>query len=158
MIDENIRPTFKELASDFTRMARDPPRYLVIRVSPGFSYGESTGSDLHSPPDVRQVEGEDSGTGEVHRRGSERGLLEAELEEDDEVEDQGLGGGFATPPLQHSPSWSTSRSRINSYMVTNCTSDAFGDFLHPIRGKRKSISCLIFRVPPLRADILDTCR
>lgn len=32
MIDENIRPTFKELASDFTRMARDPPRYLVIRV------------------------------------------------------------------------------------------------------------------------------
>lgn len=34
MIDENIRPTFKELASDFTRMARDPPRYLVIRVRP----------------------------------------------------------------------------------------------------------------------------
>lgn len=33
MIDENIRPTFKELASDFTRMARDPPRYLVIKVS-----------------------------------------------------------------------------------------------------------------------------
>uniref|UniRef100_A0A669EAW9 Receptor protein-tyrosine kinase n=1 Tax=Oreochromis niloticus TaxID=8128 RepID=A0A669EAW9_ORENI len=31
MIDENIRPTFKELASDFTRMARDPPRYLVIK-------------------------------------------------------------------------------------------------------------------------------
>lgn len=34
MIDENIRPTFKELASDFTRMARDPPRYLVIKVRP----------------------------------------------------------------------------------------------------------------------------
>uniref|UniRef100_A0AAX7VJ06 Receptor protein-tyrosine kinase n=1 Tax=Astatotilapia calliptera TaxID=8154 RepID=A0AAX7VJ06_ASTCA len=33
MIDENIRPTFKELASDFTRMARDPPRYLVIKVN-----------------------------------------------------------------------------------------------------------------------------
>uniref|UniRef100_A0AAX7TX74 Receptor protein-tyrosine kinase n=1 Tax=Astatotilapia calliptera TaxID=8154 RepID=A0AAX7TX74_ASTCA len=32
MIDENIRPTFKELASDFTRMARDPPRYLVIKI------------------------------------------------------------------------------------------------------------------------------
>uniref|UniRef100_A0A3Q0S9P4 Receptor protein-tyrosine kinase n=1 Tax=Amphilophus citrinellus TaxID=61819 RepID=A0A3Q0S9P4_AMPCI len=31
MIDENVRPTFKELASDFTRMARDPPRYLVIK-------------------------------------------------------------------------------------------------------------------------------
>uniref|UniRef100_A0A8C3NSQ8 Receptor protein-tyrosine kinase n=1 Tax=Geospiza parvula TaxID=87175 RepID=A0A8C3NSQ8_GEOPR len=34
MIDENIRPTFKELANEFTRMARDPPRYLVIKVSP----------------------------------------------------------------------------------------------------------------------------
>uniref|UniRef100_A0AAZ3RAD8 Receptor protein-tyrosine kinase n=1 Tax=Oncorhynchus tshawytscha TaxID=74940 RepID=A0AAZ3RAD8_ONCTS len=32
MIDENIRPTFKELANDFIRMARDPPRYLVIKV------------------------------------------------------------------------------------------------------------------------------
>ncbi|XP_028850847.1 receptor tyrosine-protein kinase erbB-3b isoform X2 [Denticeps clupeoides] len=31
MIDENIRPTFKELASEFTRMARDPPRYLVVK-------------------------------------------------------------------------------------------------------------------------------
>lgn len=35
MIDENIRPTFKELANEFTRMARDPPRYLVIKVSSG---------------------------------------------------------------------------------------------------------------------------
>uniref|UniRef100_A0A3B5MT26 Protein kinase domain-containing protein n=1 Tax=Xiphophorus couchianus TaxID=32473 RepID=A0A3B5MT26_9TELE len=34
MIDENVRPTFKELAGEFTRMARDPPRYLVIRVRP----------------------------------------------------------------------------------------------------------------------------
>uniref|UniRef100_A0A672JRH6 Receptor protein-tyrosine kinase n=1 Tax=Salarias fasciatus TaxID=181472 RepID=A0A672JRH6_SALFA len=33
MIDENVRPTFKELASEFTRMARDPPRYLVIKRS-----------------------------------------------------------------------------------------------------------------------------
>ncbi|XP_031423059.1 receptor tyrosine-protein kinase erbB-3 isoform X2 [Clupea harengus] len=31
MIDENVRPTFKELANDFTRMARDPARYLVIK-------------------------------------------------------------------------------------------------------------------------------
>uniref|UniRef100_A0A672JRF9 receptor protein-tyrosine kinase n=1 Tax=Salarias fasciatus TaxID=181472 RepID=A0A672JRF9_SALFA len=33
MIDENVRPTFKELASEFTRMARDPPRYLVIKTA-----------------------------------------------------------------------------------------------------------------------------
>uniref|UniRef100_A0A8C3PKX5 Receptor protein-tyrosine kinase n=1 Tax=Calidris pygmaea TaxID=425635 RepID=A0A8C3PKX5_9CHAR len=35
MIDENIRPTFKELANEFTRMARDPPRYLVIKQESG---------------------------------------------------------------------------------------------------------------------------
>ncbi|XP_030324010.1 receptor tyrosine-protein kinase erbB-3 [Calypte anna] len=35
MIDENIRPTFKELANEFTRMARDPPRYLVIKQENG---------------------------------------------------------------------------------------------------------------------------
>ncbi|XP_074836214.1 receptor tyrosine-protein kinase erbB-3 [Carettochelys insculpta] len=35
MIDENVRPTFKELANEFTRMARDPPRYLVIKRDSG---------------------------------------------------------------------------------------------------------------------------
>ncbi|XP_077592848.1 receptor tyrosine-protein kinase erbB-3-like isoform X1 [Stigmatopora nigra] len=89
MIDENIRPTFKELASDFTRMARDPPRYLVIKL-----------------------DGEESALPDVHRRDSERGLLDPDLmdENEDTLED-----GFDTPPLQHSPSWSLSRSRMNSY-------------------------------------------
>ncbi|XP_027876866.1 receptor tyrosine-protein kinase erbB-3b [Xiphophorus couchianus] len=87
MIDENVRPTFKELASDFTRMARDPHRYLVIK------------------------EGEDPPPGEIQRRESERGLLDADLEDTDE---DGLDDGLTTPPLQHSPSWSLSRSRINS--------------------------------------------
>ncbi|KAJ8265668.1 hypothetical protein COCON_G00147670 [Conger conger] len=32
MIDENVRPTFKELANEFTRMARDPPRFLVMKI------------------------------------------------------------------------------------------------------------------------------
>uniref|UniRef100_A0A4W6FGC7 Receptor protein-tyrosine kinase n=1 Tax=Lates calcarifer TaxID=8187 RepID=A0A4W6FGC7_LATCA len=91
MIDENIRPTFKELASDFTRMARDPPRYLVIKL-----------------------EGGEEALEQMHRRESERGLLDADLEDQDE---EGLGDGFATPPLQQSPSWSLSRSRINSYRV-----------------------------------------
>uniref|UniRef100_A0A4W6FFF7 Receptor protein-tyrosine kinase n=1 Tax=Lates calcarifer TaxID=8187 RepID=A0A4W6FFF7_LATCA len=89
MIDENIRPTFKELASDFTRMARDPPRYLVIKV--------------------RHVENKNNNN---YIKKSERGLLDADLEDQDE---EGLGDGFATPPLQQSPSWSLSRSRINSY-------------------------------------------
>ncbi|GCB82781.1 hypothetical protein scyTo_0023866 [Scyliorhinus torazame] len=30
MIDEDSRPTFKELGAEFSRMARDPARYLVI--------------------------------------------------------------------------------------------------------------------------------
>uniref|UniRef100_A0A8C4F7P5 Receptor protein-tyrosine kinase n=1 Tax=Dicentrarchus labrax TaxID=13489 RepID=A0A8C4F7P5_DICLA len=88
MIDENIRPTFKELASDFTRMARDPPRYLVIKVRLSSSF--------------------------ILFKESEQGLLDADLEDQDE---EGLEDGLATPPLQHSPSWSLSRSRINSYRV-----------------------------------------
>ncbi|KAG8002681.1 Receptor tyrosine-protein kinase erbB-3 [Nibea albiflora] len=100
MIDENIRPTFKELASDFTRMARDPPRYLVIKV-----------------------EGEEMSPGEIHRRESERGLLDADLEDQDE---EGLEDGLTTPPLQHSPSWSLSRSRINSYRSGNSQAGPIG--------------------------------
>uniref|UniRef100_A0A3Q1JNP2 Receptor protein-tyrosine kinase n=1 Tax=Anabas testudineus TaxID=64144 RepID=A0A3Q1JNP2_ANATE len=85
MIDENIRPTFKELASDFTRMARDPPRYLVIKVK--------------------------AASVEIHRRESERGLLDPDLDQDEE----GFEDALATPPLQHSPSWSLSHSQIHSY-------------------------------------------
>uniref|UniRef100_A0A674EFI5 Receptor protein-tyrosine kinase n=1 Tax=Salmo trutta TaxID=8032 RepID=A0A674EFI5_SALTR len=53
MIDENIRPTFKELANDFIRMARDPPRYLVIKVRKRLQYyitflSIRYGSDLFS--------------------------------------------------------------------------------------------------------------
>lgn len=88
----------------------------------GTFYPQAAESDRYSPHDVLQMEGEESGTGEIHRRGSGRGLLQADLEEDEE---EGLGAGFATPPLQHSPSWSTSRSRINSYMVTTHSSDTF---------------------------------
>ncbi|XP_029995808.1 receptor tyrosine-protein kinase erbB-3b [Sphaeramia orbicularis] len=88
MIDENIRPTFKELANDFTRMARDPPRYLVIKV-----------------------DGADSSTEEIHHRESERGLLDADFEDQDEED---LEDGLVTPPLHHSPSWSLYRSRLNS--------------------------------------------
>lgn len=33
MIDADSRPRFKELATEFCRMARDPQRYLVIQVN-----------------------------------------------------------------------------------------------------------------------------
>lgn len=33
MLDAMSRPSFKELAEEFAKMARDPGRYLVIPVS-----------------------------------------------------------------------------------------------------------------------------
>lgn len=33
MIDADSRPKFRELIVEFTKMARDPQRYLVIQVS-----------------------------------------------------------------------------------------------------------------------------
>lgn len=33
MLDADSRPSFKELAEEFAKMARDPGRYLVIQVS-----------------------------------------------------------------------------------------------------------------------------
>lgn len=50
---------------------------------------------------------------EIHRRESERGLLDADLDQDEE----GFVDAFATPPLQHSPSWSLSHSQMNSHRV-----------------------------------------
>lgn len=32
MIDPESRPRFKDLVNDFSAMARDPPRYVVIQV------------------------------------------------------------------------------------------------------------------------------
>ncbi|XP_062397230.1 receptor tyrosine-protein kinase erbB-3b [Sardina pilchardus] len=84
MVDENVRPTFKELANEFTRMARDPSRYLVKK----------------NPVDA----GQDGALREVKWSNLEDDL------EDEGVSDD----GFATPPLHLSPSRSHSRLRINS--------------------------------------------
>uniref|UniRef100_A0A8C9QZL9 receptor protein-tyrosine kinase n=1 Tax=Scleropages formosus TaxID=113540 RepID=A0A8C9QZL9_SCLFO len=92
MIDENVRPTFKELASEFTRMARDPPRYLVMNM-------ESSLAD--AAPD------------ESHQRRAQLGDLEAGPEDQEE----GLDGCLATPPLYLSPSRSHSRRRVDSHRV-----------------------------------------
>lgn len=70
---------------------------------------------------ILKMEGAEPASAEIHRRESERGLLDADL---DEHEDAGLEDGLATPPLQHSPSWSLPRSRINSYMVMDCSAVA----------------------------------
>ncbi|XP_030634040.1 receptor tyrosine-protein kinase erbB-3a [Chanos chanos] len=91
MIDENIRPTFKELASEFTRMARDPLRYLVIK--------QGDCAPVDSPPDA------------LHHRGTELDILGAGLE--DQEEEEALDDGMATPPMYMSPSRSHSRLRVD---------------------------------------------
>lgn len=93
MIDENVRPTFKELANEFTRMARDPPRYLVVKPSQ-----DCNGAD------------------ESHQRDVKGPHLDTHLQdEDDEV----LGDGLDTPPLLQSPARSHSRLRMASYKGTS---------------------------------------
>ncbi|XP_064257087.1 receptor tyrosine-protein kinase erbB-3 [Passer domesticus] len=73
MIDENIRPTFKELANEFTRMARDPPRYLVIKESGAAPPGE--------PPTLSDKELDEVET--------------LELEEEEEEEELDVAFGLA---------------------------------------------------------------
>ncbi|KAJ7999155.1 hypothetical protein DPEC_G00212470 [Dallia pectoralis] len=93
MIDENVRPTFKELANEFTRMARDPPRYLVIK--------KGNRSLLDPPPD------------ESSQQGTELGEIHMGLEYPD---GEGLRESMDTPPLNLSQARSLSRlSRMESH-------------------------------------------
>ncbi|XP_076870273.1 receptor tyrosine-protein kinase erbB-3a [Brachyhypopomus gauderio] len=88
MIDENVRPTFKELANEFTRMARDPPRYLVIK-------GESTAAvPAPAEPHVTEMV-----------------VLGAGL---DDQEDEVLEDGMTMPPAYLTPSRSLPRLRADT--------------------------------------------
>lgn len=101
------------------------------------------------------MEGAESASGEVHRRESERGLLEADLEDQEE---EGLEDGLTTPPLQHSPSWSLSRPRINSYMVLKLDLIPFRTVVRQTgtsEPARNLFSSLTGRVAPLRLDLSD---
>lgn len=42
MIDPEYRPRFKDLVREFTAMARDPPRYVVIQVCVGVCFPSVT--------------------------------------------------------------------------------------------------------------------
>ncbi|XP_066520621.1 receptor tyrosine-protein kinase erbB-3a [Hoplias malabaricus] len=95
MIDENVRPTFKELANEFTRMARDPPRYLVIKQ------GECPAPD--------------PGSDEAHKRETEMEYLGVGIEDQ---EDEVLEDGMATPPVYLTPSRSLSRLRVDTHKAT----------------------------------------
>ncbi|KAK7154861.1 hypothetical protein R3I93_009721 [Phoxinus phoxinus] len=101
MIDENVRPTFKELANEFTRMARDPSRYLVIK------------EEYRAP---------DSASDESHQRGTEMDILGVALEdqEDEVLEDTRDMSRYVTR------SRSFSRLRIDSHRSSLTPSNIAG--------------------------------
>ncbi|MBV98580.1 Receptor tyrosine-protein kinase erbB-3, partial [Eschrichtius robustus] len=82
MIDENIRPTFKELANEFTRMARDPPRYLVIKSPPGLEEEDVNGYVM---PDAH-LKGTSSREGTLSSVGLSSVLGTEEDDDDEEYE------------------------------------------------------------------------
>ncbi|MGH0139970.1 UNVERIFIED_CONTAM: hypothetical protein FKN15_017783 [Acipenser sinensis] len=100
MIDENVRPTFKELANEFTRMARDPPRYLVISRNNGY---------MELPFE------------ETSQKGVELDGLEVELEEEEEA---GLDGTMNPSSLYLTPMRFPSRHRIDSAKVSSARGGA----------------------------------
>ncbi|KAM3877619.1 receptor tyrosine-protein kinase erbB-3-like [Diretmus argenteus] len=103
MIDENVRPTFKELANEFTRMARDPPRYLVVK---------------------EYCSQQDSGPDELAQRSVDLDDLNVELEDQGE---EGLGDGMTPNALYLSQSRSLSRlSRMESHRVVLTPSSQAG--------------------------------
>ncbi|XP_037131612.1 epidermal growth factor receptor [Syngnathus acus] len=97
MIDADSRPRFRELIAEFTKMARDPPRYLVIQGDESLH--------LHNPPDDRFF----------------RTLASGEHTEDAVDADEYLlpqRGFFASPstsqtPLLHSTSLNSSNGMCN---------------------------------------------
>ncbi|XP_056158078.1 receptor tyrosine-protein kinase erbB-3-like [Lampris incognitus] len=103
MIDENVRPTFKELASEFTKMARDPTRYLVIREDCG---------------------PQESSLDELHQRSTDLVGLDGELEEQ---EVDGLKDGTNPHALSCPQSRSLSHlSKMDSHKVVLTSSSLAG--------------------------------
>ncbi|KAK1788685.1 hypothetical protein P4O66_002505 [Electrophorus voltai] len=86
MIDADSRPKFKELAAEFSRMARDPQRYLVIQGDDRMK--------LPSPNDSKFFQSL---------------LDEEELEDLMDAEEYLVPHTFAAPPLTY-----TTRSRVDS--------------------------------------------
>ncbi|XP_036957538.1 receptor tyrosine-protein kinase erbB-3a [Acanthopagrus latus] len=96
MIDENVRPTFKELANEFTRMARDPPRYLVIK--------EDCSQQDTGPDELAQKSADD--------------LDDLDMDMDMVVQEEDVIDGITPAPHYLSQSRSLSRlSKIDTHRV-----------------------------------------
>uniref|UniRef100_A0A3Q3EAY2 Receptor protein-tyrosine kinase n=1 Tax=Labrus bergylta TaxID=56723 RepID=A0A3Q3EAY2_9LABR len=97
MIDADSRPKFKELAAEFTRMARDPQRYLVIQGDDRMK--------LPSPNDSKFFQSL---------------LDEEELEDLMDAEEYLVPHSFNIPPLAYTP-----RTRIDSNKVLSINHATF---------------------------------
>uniref|UniRef100_A0A7N6A2B8 Receptor protein-tyrosine kinase n=1 Tax=Anabas testudineus TaxID=64144 RepID=A0A7N6A2B8_ANATE len=124
MIDENVRPTFKELANEFTRMARDPPRYLVVKQdsAPDEPVQRSADLDdlddldfeLEAPEDELGVDGVTPGPGYLSQS---RSLSRLSRIDTHRVGDATFYSSYAT--------WQ-SRSRLNSARTVSESSEGCG--------------------------------
>uniref|UniRef100_A0A671RIJ6 Receptor protein-tyrosine kinase n=1 Tax=Sinocyclocheilus anshuiensis TaxID=1608454 RepID=A0A671RIJ6_9TELE len=130
MIDENVRPTFKELASEFTRMARDPPRYLVVKHLIEIIFLSLQGTTEHTTPIgyLPMTPGEDHRQMRAQRRKTGSVRTESECSE-------GRGTMVDIEMASQTGSLRRGRSRMDSaYMSTgeSVASDPFSSGLEGV--------------------------
>uniref|UniRef100_A0A8C4EI16 receptor protein-tyrosine kinase n=1 Tax=Dicentrarchus labrax TaxID=13489 RepID=A0A8C4EI16_DICLA len=94
MIDADSRPKFKELAAEFTRMARDPQRYLVIQGDDRMK--------LPSPNDSKFFQSL---------------LDEEELEDLMDAEEYLVPHSFNIPPLAYTPHKMWQSTTVNNSLI-----------------------------------------
>uniref|UniRef100_A0A3Q0S9C3 Receptor protein-tyrosine kinase n=1 Tax=Amphilophus citrinellus TaxID=61819 RepID=A0A3Q0S9C3_AMPCI len=115
MIDADSRPKFKELAAEFTRMARDPQRYLVIQGDDRMK--------LPSPSDSKFFQSL---------------LDEEELEDLMDAEEYLVPHTFNIPPLAYTPRTRMDSNKVFSFRRTAKTLAnlnipfLFPDYLIPV--------------------------
>ncbi|XP_020339071.1 receptor tyrosine-protein kinase erbB-3-like [Oncorhynchus kisutch] len=130
MIDENVRPTFKELANEFTRMARDPPRYLVIKGSPSDSPSDVSHQRSTKLDDMEagQEDQDEDGTPPLYRSQARSLSRLSGMDSHRGVHSSQAGYLPMTPGLDNPQMvWpSASRSRLNSTRTMSESSEGRG--------------------------------
>ncbi|XP_021465624.2 receptor tyrosine-protein kinase erbB-3-like isoform X2 [Oncorhynchus mykiss] len=130
MIDENVRPTFKELANEFTRMARDPPRYLVIKGSPSDSPSDVSHQRSTKLDDIEagQEDQDEDGTPPLYRSQARSLSRLSGMDSHRGVHSSQAGYLPMTPGLDNPQMvWpSASRSRLNSARTMSESSEGRG--------------------------------
>uniref|UniRef100_A0A3P9LNP5 Receptor protein-tyrosine kinase n=1 Tax=Oryzias latipes TaxID=8090 RepID=A0A3P9LNP5_ORYLA len=114
MIDADSRPRFKELAAEFTRMARDPQRYLVIQGDDRMK--------LPSPNDSKFFQSL---------------LEEEELEDLMDAEEYLVPHSFNIPPLAYTPHSRMDSSKV--YVFRNLQTPHYDRVLGPPKKNNKKV-------------------